>query len=151
MRFEINVSFNSLHLFATAPHSLTNRPAAEALYEVFTQKFPTDGGYELRLCEINETYEEIRTSQSDRMGSYELYRDMDDNGASITVVDGKNGSIGQYLEDDEFIQRCKKAGAKVKPGIDNRTRLDCRDVPSCSRCPAKFDYPRCADAIKTEA
>jgi hypothetical protein len=143
MRFEINVSFKSLHLFATAPHSLTNRPAAEALYEVFTQKFPADEGYELRLCEVNETYEEIRTSQSDRMGSYALYRDMDDNGASITVVDGKNG--------DEFIIKCRMAGAKIKEGIDNRTRIDCRDNESCSKCPAKFDYKRCNDAIKTEA
>jgi hypothetical protein len=151
MRFEINVTSGSLHLFATAPHSLTNRPAAEALYELFKEKFPSEEGYELRLVKVDETITELRTSTTDRMGSFTLFRDMDDFGASITVVDGDKGSIGQYLEDDEFIIKCRMAGAKIKEGIDNRTRIDCRDNESCSKCPAKFDYKRCNDAIKTEA
>ena len=49
--FEINVSKDGKHLFATAPRSLpvhSDKSAIE-LYNLFNEKFPESDGYEIRV------------------------------------------------------------------------------------------------------
>lgn len=47
MYYEINVSLNGKHLFATAEHSITNQSQMEKVYELFQKKFPESEGYRL--------------------------------------------------------------------------------------------------------
>lgn len=43
--YEINVSLNGKHLFATAERSITNKSQMEEVYKLFEQKFPKSEGY----------------------------------------------------------------------------------------------------------
>ena len=45
--YEINVSLNGKHLFATAERSITNKQKMEEMYKLFEQKFPKSKGYTL--------------------------------------------------------------------------------------------------------
>lgn len=45
MHYEINVSKNGKHYFATADRSLRDEEKAKKLFEQFTQLFPIDQGY----------------------------------------------------------------------------------------------------------
>lgn len=54
MHFEINVSKNGLHYFATAPRSLTDWDAAKAATVNFRVRFPTAEGFEI-MCTYWET------------------------------------------------------------------------------------------------
>ena len=47
MYYEINVSLNGKHLFATAERSITSKSQMEEVYELFQQKFPKSEGYTL--------------------------------------------------------------------------------------------------------
>lgn len=47
MYYEINVSLNGKHLFATAERSITDRNTLEKVYNLFVEKFPKSEGYEL--------------------------------------------------------------------------------------------------------
>ena len=49
--FEINVSKNGKHLFATSPYSLPahSDKSAIVLYELFRDKFPENEGFEIRV------------------------------------------------------------------------------------------------------
>lgn len=47
MYYEINVSLNGKHLFATAEHSITNETKMEDIYKLFLEKFPENEGYKL--------------------------------------------------------------------------------------------------------
>ena len=47
MHYEINVSLNGKHLFATAERSITSKSQMEEVYELFQQKFPKSEGYTL--------------------------------------------------------------------------------------------------------
>lgn len=49
MYFEINVSKNGLHFFATNKRSITSYNQALKLYEIFKKKFKEDEGYEIEL------------------------------------------------------------------------------------------------------
>lgn len=49
MQFEINVSLNGKHLFATAERSLVTMRELEKCFEIFQKKFPESEGYELSL------------------------------------------------------------------------------------------------------
>ena len=51
MYYEINVSKNGHHVFATAERSLTTITATHALYKLFKEKFPSEEGY---LIEVTE-------------------------------------------------------------------------------------------------
>ena len=47
MYYEINVSLNGKHLFATAERSITNSTKMEDVYSLFLEKFPEKEGYKL--------------------------------------------------------------------------------------------------------
>ena len=49
MYYEINVSLNGQHLFATAERSLTVSWEAEKVYKLFKEKFPESEGYKLTV------------------------------------------------------------------------------------------------------
>ena len=49
MYYEINVSHNGKHLFATAERSLTTREDMEKLYGIFKEKFPEYDGYKVSV------------------------------------------------------------------------------------------------------
>lgn len=49
MNYEINVSLNGEHLFATAERSLTNTEKAHKAFALFKAKFPASEGYSLML------------------------------------------------------------------------------------------------------
>ena len=46
MYYEINVSLNGRHLFATAERSIKNHSDASAMWDLFLLKFPTKDGYQ---------------------------------------------------------------------------------------------------------
>lgn len=47
MYYEINVSLNGKHLFATAERSITDKTKMEDMYKLFLEKFPESEGYKL--------------------------------------------------------------------------------------------------------
>ena len=47
--YEINVSKDGRHLFATAKRSLTNKEEMLDCLEIFKQKFPVEEGYGIRV------------------------------------------------------------------------------------------------------
>lgn len=49
MYYEINVSLNGKHLFATAERSITNFHKAKEMYALFTEKFPEAEGYSISV------------------------------------------------------------------------------------------------------
>lgn len=49
MYYEINVSKNGQHLFATAERSVTNNLKAKEVYNLFKEKFPESEGYEISV------------------------------------------------------------------------------------------------------
>lgn len=46
MYYEINVSLNGRHFFATSERSITDMPKLKAVYAVLMSKFPKSEGYE---------------------------------------------------------------------------------------------------------
>lgn len=54
MYYEINVSKNGLHYFATAERSITSLTQAEGLYMVFKEKFPESEGYQISVTQWNK-------------------------------------------------------------------------------------------------
>lgn len=54
MYYEINVSLNGKHLFATAERSITNNLKAEKVYLIFKEKFPESEGYKIDITEWNK-------------------------------------------------------------------------------------------------
>lgn len=55
MYYEINVSLNGRHFFATAERSITNKWKLEEVYRVFKNRFPKEEGYDITVSHI-ETY-----------------------------------------------------------------------------------------------
>ena len=49
MYYEINVSLNGKHLFATAERSISNRWELDKVYHIFKEKFPESEGYEMSV------------------------------------------------------------------------------------------------------
>lgn len=49
MYYEINVSLNGKHLFATAERSITDIHKVNTVYKLFAEKFPEAEGYEIRV------------------------------------------------------------------------------------------------------
>ena len=47
MYYEINVSLNGQHLFATNKRSITNKIALNVIYKIFKEKFPQEEGYDI--------------------------------------------------------------------------------------------------------
>lgn len=55
MHYEINVSLNGRHLFATHERSLTTEADAKALFQDFTIRFPASEGYAVRCTRWEES------------------------------------------------------------------------------------------------
>ena len=49
MYYEINVSLNGRHFFATAERSITSEWEAEKVYKLFKEKFPENEGYKISV------------------------------------------------------------------------------------------------------
>ena len=47
MYYEINISKNGRHFFATAERSITSLTQAEGMYMLFKEKFPESEGYKI--------------------------------------------------------------------------------------------------------
>lgn len=55
MYYEITVSVNGRHLFATAERSIIADRQLANIYEVFKTKFPREEGYEITVTEWEKT------------------------------------------------------------------------------------------------
>lgn len=53
--FEINVSWNGQHFFATAPKSLTDAARARAVFEDLYKRYPKGEGYEITVTKWETT------------------------------------------------------------------------------------------------
>ena len=49
MYYEINVSKNGKHFFATAKRSITDKDRLKVVHDIFVEKFPKSEGYELSI------------------------------------------------------------------------------------------------------
>lgn len=54
MYYEINVSLNGKHLFATAERSIVNAWRLQKVYNLFKEKFPEEEGYNITVTEWNK-------------------------------------------------------------------------------------------------
>lgn len=59
MYYEINISLNGQHFFATAERSITNLNKAEKIYNLFKEKFPESEGYKIDITEWNKVGKSI--------------------------------------------------------------------------------------------
>ena len=59
MNYEINVSLNGRHYFATAERSIINLDDAREMLLHFKELFPADAGYKLSLKRVETRYELI--------------------------------------------------------------------------------------------
>lgn len=67
MYYEINVSLNGQHLFATDKRSITNKFALDVVYRIFKEKFPMEDGYD------------ISVTQWDKVGKFVDMENLDNN------------------------------------------------------------------------
>ena len=49
MYYEINISLNGGHFFATAERSITSDYQLEKVYNTFKEKFPKEDGYQISV------------------------------------------------------------------------------------------------------
>lgn len=49
MYYEINISLNGKHLFATDKRSITNKTDLEKVYKIFKEKFSAEEGYNISI------------------------------------------------------------------------------------------------------
>lgn len=54
MYYEINVSFNGKHFFATAERSILTLDKAKELFALFTHKFPSECGFSVSCIEYKK-------------------------------------------------------------------------------------------------
>ena len=54
MYYEINVSLNGQHLFATAERSFGTLWEVEKVYNLFKEKFPENNGYKISVTRIEK-------------------------------------------------------------------------------------------------
>ncbi len=55
MYYEINVSQDGKHVFATAEHSILARARLDEVWPVFKKKFPESEGYKLEVSLVSHT------------------------------------------------------------------------------------------------
>lgn len=55
MYYEINVSLNGQHFFATDKRSITNKIALKVIYNIFKEKFPVEEGYHISVTKYETT------------------------------------------------------------------------------------------------
>lgn len=63
MYYEINVSKNGKHFFATAERSITNKWKLKEVYDVLKEKFPQKEGYEVSVTKYETVGEFINMEQ----------------------------------------------------------------------------------------
>lgn len=63
MYYEINVSLNGQHLFATDKRSITNKIALKVIYKIFKEKFPQEEGYNIMVSYYETTGKYIDMEQ----------------------------------------------------------------------------------------
>lgn len=68
MNYEINVSLNGRHFFATHERSITNSSELKKVFKVFVEKFPESDGYKISVTRKECTYfsidnEELMTEE----------------------------------------------------------------------------------------
>lgn len=63
MHYEINVSLNGRHFFATHDRSLNDWNKAKMAWDVFVEKFPESEGYKLTMTQKEVHGREIDMSQ----------------------------------------------------------------------------------------
>ena len=61
MYYEINVSLNGKHFFATAERSITDRRKLKEVYEALVEKFPKEEGYKLTITYWEKVGRDIDT------------------------------------------------------------------------------------------
>lgn len=67
--YEINVSKNGKHLFATAKRSITNKWDLERVFPIIKRKFPEDEGYKISVTaqvEYGRHYENPQSAEEVR-------------------------------------------------------------------------------------
>ena len=57
--YEINVSLNGNHFFATHERSIVSEQKLKEVYKVFKEKFPKEEGYELTVTYWTKSGKEI--------------------------------------------------------------------------------------------
>ncbi len=65
MYYEINVSLNGRHFFATAKRSITSQSDLKKVYPAIKAKFPEEEGYKLTVMEYPQIARGIDTSELD--------------------------------------------------------------------------------------
>jgi hypothetical protein len=65
MGYEINVSLNGTHFFATHERSITTQLSARNTCAIFKVKFPEDEGYKVTVTEWRKTGREIEFAKED--------------------------------------------------------------------------------------
>lgn len=68
MHYEINVSRNGQHVFATHPRSLTTRKGLTELLRLFNQKFPSNEGFEISAACCPNQVETLNVAEILRTG-----------------------------------------------------------------------------------
>jgi hypothetical protein len=63
MYYEINVSLNGQHFFATDKRSITNKIALKVIYKIFKEKFPVEEGYHISVTKYETTGKYIDIEQ----------------------------------------------------------------------------------------
>ena len=59
MYYEINVSLNGKHFFATAERSITNEQKLKEVYSALKEKFPYEDGYDMTVTRYETTGKHI--------------------------------------------------------------------------------------------
>lgn len=59
MHYEINISLNGKHLFATAERSIVSTYQLQKVYNLFKEKFPEEDGYKISVTEWNKVGKEV--------------------------------------------------------------------------------------------
>ncbi len=59
MYYEINVSLNGKHLFATAERSIVNTFHLQKVYNLFKEKFPEEDGYKINVTKWDKVGKEV--------------------------------------------------------------------------------------------
>lgn len=64
--YEINVSLNGQHFFATHERSIVSERKLKEVYKVFKEKFPEKDGYEINVTYWTKNGREINMEELDR-------------------------------------------------------------------------------------
>ena len=86
--YEINVSLNGRHLFATAPRSAKTEAEVDRIMKVFIKKFPKEEGFKI----MNQALEEVKNTIKAKNGSYLLE-------TKPMVIGGDEKSLSEQLRE----------------------------------------------------